>query len=248
MAMSATSARRFKAFTLLELSIVITIIALIAGGIVTGRTFIRNAEIATMMNEAKSYMTAFARFQEQYNAIPGDISTASTIWTGAANGDGNGMIRAGTANDVEMFIAFQHLARAGFMEGTYSGAGTATVAGVNTPRSSITNVTYLFDHPNQMDGGVSGDGYYFDGLYGHVLFVGSVYTVSPPLRPAYGFLKPEEAMSLDIKFDDGNPGLGAIVTPKQSALANCVTSDVAASAAYDMSQAGNNCILILKVQ
>lgn len=247
MALSASPTRRLAAFTLLELSVVITVIALLVGGILMGRTFIRNSELSTMINEAKIYTMAFSRFQEQYNAIPGDFATATNIWPSATNGDGNTLIRAGTNNSAEMFLAFQHLYLAGYVEGSYSGAGTVAVAGTTVPRSSVNGVAYIFDHPNATDGAVSGDSYYFDGMYGHIIYAGALSVSGSPLRPAGGFMTPEEAFSLDTKFDDGSPGLGSIVTPKQSALANCASSDVAASATYATSNTGNTCMFIIKL-
>ena len=46
-------------FTLVEMSIVIVIIGLIVGGVVASRSYIRNAELNTIMNESKYYINQF---------------------------------------------------------------------------------------------------------------------------------------------------------------------------------------------
>ena len=243
---ASSSLPRLAAFTLLELSVVITIIALVAGGVVAGQSYIRSSELTTMVNEAKLYTAAFIRFQDQYVGIPGDFPIATNVWPGTFNGDGNNLIRAGTNNNTEMFLSFQHLALAGFIEGSYSGSGTSAVMGTNVPHSSVNTVAYQFDHPNATDGAVSGDSYYFDGMYGHVLYIGALSTSGSPLRPAGAFMTPEEAQGLDVKYDDGLPGLGALVTPKQSALGSCASSSTAASATY-LSGSSKTCMFIMKL-
>ena len=59
------------AFSLVEMSIVLVIIGLLVGGLVVGRSFIKNAELSTMMNEAKFYMNSFGQFQIKYNKLWG---------------------------------------------------------------------------------------------------------------------------------------------------------------------------------
>jgi prepilin-type N-terminal cleavage/methylation domain-containing protein len=123
-----------QGFSLVELSIVIVIIGLLVGGIMSLQTYVANSKLNTMMNESKIYISAFNQFQTRYNAPPGDYASASSAWSGAGNGDGNGLIRAngGAGNTAEYYYAFQHLALAGFIQGSYTGAanGILRVAGL----------------------------------------------------------------------------------------------------------------------
>lgn len=235
-------------FTLVEMAMVITIVALIVGAVIGGQRAIRNSEISSLMAEAKSYQSAFAIFQERYTAIPGDFATASSIWPTASNGDGNNLIRAGTNNLNEAFIAFQHLALAGLIAGNYAGTGTTGTAGVNIPRAVITTAAYEFDHPLAADGVVTtaqGDTYFFDGVYPHVLIVGGVNPGAGWYRPLGGFLTPEEMLSLDQKHDDGVPSSGAILTPKAASVANCASGSTA-PATYVTTGNDKTCMFMIK--
>jgi prepilin-type N-terminal cleavage/methylation domain-containing protein len=255
------------AFTLIELAIVLVIIALLIGGIAAFGTFSKNAKLNTMMNESKILISAFNQFQSRYGAPPGDMSNASGSWKEAAaatssdltnhNGNGNGVIRAktgcigtpATCDDLERYYAFQHLALAGFIQGTYTGAvnsaGGATV-GLNVVGSSVDKSAFIFDHPDAADGLVSGDALYFDGFYGNILRVAGLNDNSATI-PALGFITPKDALGLDLKFDDGQPGLGNVMTPKSTALANCASS-AATTATYVTTDENKTCYLILRMQ
>ena len=257
-----TSAR--AAFTLVEIAIVIVIIGLLTGSMVAGFSYIKNAEIATMMSETKYYTNAFLQFQERYHAVPGDLggapgaTMASDIWPGVGNGDGNGLIRANGAggNTAELFYVFQHLAHAGLIDGNYTGLssdGTTTTAyakaGVNVPGSASFGVSYLFNHPDALDGNVSGglDPFYFDGLYTHVLIVAGLTPTGNSL-PNVPFLTPKQALALDTKFDDGKPGTGWVMTPVPAALPTCATSNTPSTAVYNTTYNANACYLVLRTQ
>lgn len=248
----SAASRSRAAFTLLEMAIVIAIVGLVAGAIVAGSSYIRNAELTTMMANAKTYINAFGQFQQRYAALPGDMPTASTTWSGGLNGDGNGRVRA-PANTIEVFYVFQHLSLAGFIDGGYTGATTGgggtfyAKGGVNVPRSPINGVALMFDHPDATDGNVSSDSLYFDGLYGHVLRIAGLSEAATSL-PATVFLTPEQALKVDSKFDDGKPGTGWVVTPKFSALGNCSTSNTTSSSVYNVSYSSEACYLFLRMQ
>ncbi len=243
-----------EAFTLVEMSIVIVIIGIIVGSILGGRSYIRNAELNTVMNESKYYINQFNQFQSIYGAVPGDMATANLVWPGAAsNGDGNGIIRAATlANTAEIFYAFAHLANASLINGSYTGATVGGVGtfdariGTNVPNGKVIGITYIFDHPDATDGNVSGDAFYFDGLYGNVLRVAG-HAASAAGLPATAFLTPKEAYQIDNKFDDGVPATGWVLPPNRTAQANCTT----ASGVYDTGATNGgtaNCILILQMR
>jgi prepilin-type N-terminal cleavage/methylation domain-containing protein len=244
---------RQAGFTLAELAIVIVIIGLIIAATMSVREFSRNAELNSMINESKFYINQFNQFQTTYSAIAGDMANASSIWPSGTNGDGNGLVRAATvANTGEVFYVFQHLALAGFIKGNYTGATSGGVGtfyakiGTNVPISQLTGITYMFDHPNALDGNVSADAFYFNGLYPNVLRVAGLRDTSTGL-PDVSILTPKEALQVDLKFDDGAPNLGWILTPNRTALPNCTTAAVA----YDSLTANGdvkNCYFILRPQ
>ncbi len=243
-----------QGFTLLELSIVLVIIALLLGAVMSARSYVRNAALNSLMNESKFYISAFTQFQTRYNAPPGDFDNAAASWTGAGNGDGNGLIAAngGVANTVESYYAWQHLALAGFIQGNYTGAvnanGGATVIGAGAPAGAVGNVPaavinpagYYFDHPSQMDGIVPGAaaGDYPGGVFNNVLRIAGVNGISSSV-PNAPFLSSNQLNNLDIKFDDGSANTGNIVAPTGTA---CNTA-----AAYAISDA-IACAVILNMQ
>jgi prepilin-type N-terminal cleavage/methylation domain-containing protein len=236
-------------FSLLELSIALAIIGLLVGGIAGLRTYVKNATITTMMNESKLLISAFNQFQTRYNNPPGDYNTASLSWTGAGDGDGNGLIRAtGTApgNFLERYYAFEHLALAGFIQGRYTGAvngtGGATI-GVNVQGTSMDKVAFLFDHPDALDGFVSADALYFDGQYGNILRIAGLNDNAATI-PDQAFLTGKQALNLDEKYDDAMPGTGMIVTPKTAALPACTAS----ATVYTTTTDAKTCYLFVRMQ
>lgn len=241
-----------QGFTLLEMSVVLVIVGLLVGVVAGMRSYVRNSQLNTMMNETKFYINAFNQFQARYNSPPGDYPLGSTTWTGAGNGDGNGLIRAasstGSALPAEQYYAFQHLALAGYIQGTYTGAvnsrGGAT-PGSNIPKSAVESVGYIFDHPNAPDGVVTSDSVYFDGLYSNILVVAGLeaYSNTTPNLP---FITGKQAYQIDVKFDDGVPNTGMIVTPKNTASAPCATAS--APYGYITSSDATSCYFFIKLQ
>ena len=119
-----------KAFTLVELAIVLVIVGLITGGVIGGNNLIRAAKVQSQIKQLQSYTTAFHAFKLEYDAIPGDFDEAWSYWgtncaptQGECNGNGNKSISGYTTNpytEAEMF--WVHLSLAGLMDsGGYSG-------------------------------------------------------------------------------------------------------------------------------
>lgn len=261
-----TPCPRRTGFTLLEMSIVIVIIALIVGGLAGIRTYTKNAENTNTMNEAKFFTDAFNKFQYQYSYPPGDFPTASTTWKESAaatsldglddNGDGNGLIRTNGVvggNKKEWFYSFQHLALAGMIAGKYTGKTASGVVGTdyvpalgtNIPAASAKGVGFAFDHPAATDGIVSTDseGKYIDGIYPNVIIVAGSPAGNSTI-PNQPFLTPKQALQLDEKFDDGLAGTGNITPPINSGT--CTNVDTTA-AAYLTSSDAKTCYFIVKM-
>ncbi|MCH2546853.1 MAG: prepilin-type N-terminal cleavage/methylation domain-containing protein [Alphaproteobacteria bacterium] len=225
-------------FTLLELSIVLVVVGLLIGGVLLGRNLIHNAEVQSIAKQKEDLVRAVLTFQDRYNALPGDIANATEIWgpensdyTACAalttpsttpttcNGDGATTISNLTDGTVthERHRAWQHLANASLIEGTYTGVqgpGGAWhgVPGSNAPSSQISGVGWGMFYI----GAVESSAQYFDGSYGHALFVGKASATSTPNT---AFLTADEAWGLDKKYDDGLPARGNIVS--KWAASNC---------------------------
>jgi prepilin-type N-terminal cleavage/methylation domain-containing protein len=78
-----------QGFTLLEMSIVLLIIALVAGGVVYGRSLIRASELRAVVQEYDLYTRVVKEFQDKYLQLPGDMTNATTLWGSDNNGGVN---------------------------------------------------------------------------------------------------------------------------------------------------------------
>lgn len=239
----------YRGFTLFEIAIALTVIGLVAGGVLAGWSFLRAAELRETAAEEERIATAARGFKDQYGALPGDMKDAIEYWgaqdlnpptcklaasvsQATCNGDGNGLVDD-SAGSQEPYRFWQHLANAGMFRGRYSGVfGGAYQRGVNVPEGKIGGSWYYAGWV----GTKSGDPGYYDGDYKHVIeFLG-------PDAP-YPVITPKEAFEFDAKYDDGKPGLGRIRAFKSSVLPQCATSDVAGAAEYNTSLDSTACYL-----
>lgn len=75
--MSKTKVHAESGFTLVELSIVLTIVGLLIAGVLRGQEMIQNGRVVATVSQVKSYEAAVATFKSQYGGMPGDIVNAS---------------------------------------------------------------------------------------------------------------------------------------------------------------------------
>lgn len=248
-------------FSLVELSIVLVILGLLTGGILSGQSLIRAAELRAVVNEYQRNTSAINTFRDKYMAIPGDFKDATKFWgkdtaacaahtgtaatPGTCNGNGNGLIVGGGGGSQhgEMFQAWKQLALAGVIEGSYTGLSGSTgayhtILGENAPQSKIANTGWSL-YSMGVSGGAS---IYFAMDYGNAITYGHVhsnggvigYTTSP-------FMKAEEAWNIDTKIDDGKPAYGKLIATTifgpLSSIDPCVTANSGAmvNTNYDMS-------------
>lgn len=250
-------------FTLIELSIVLVIIGLVVGGILAGNTLIQAAYLRSVIKDKNFYSVAVATFITKYNALPGDMDTATTLWgtasggcpggagtgTQTCNGNGKGSIYdyAGGGDSYEMFRAWQHLSNANLIPGKYTGVAgasgpTEVLVGTNSPESSIQGAGYSIFYL----GNFTYDGQTYTGNYGHLLLFGktllSIYNLN-------GALTPQDAMQVDLKIDDGKPGTGIVAGPASSSAItpNCTTTADPQTATYNLAYKSVACPLYLKM-
>lgn len=237
-----------QGFSLVEMAVVLTIIALLVGSILTGKNMIRASEIQATTARVQEYKSAVSQFTERYLELPGDFSSASTYWGGTYNGNGDGMIGGGlntscSGDFTEQWAAFQHLSRAELVEGQYVHSGGSTPSpGVNTPATPITGGGYTL----RFCGDISSGPYYLYGYYGHVLQVGhSKGTDGSSIAGGTRgpLFTPEEAGAIDQKMDDSYPGTGIIKAPQKDdfAATNCTTTNVSSTADYNYAAGTRSC-------
>lgn len=123
-----------RGFTLIEMSVVLVIAALLLAAVLQGQQMVESARYKSLKRDISDYHEAFDTFQQRYNAVPGDYADASTrlnqAWTASQDGDGNGVIDSGATlgcdtADEEDCLAWRHLRAARLLSGDDSLAGSA---------------------------------------------------------------------------------------------------------------------------
>jgi prepilin-type N-terminal cleavage/methylation domain-containing protein len=131
--------RKQHGFTLIEIAIVLVIIGLLLGGVLKGQELITSARVRNLISQQDGVKAAFFGFLDRYRAYPGDYSQAQANIPGCAacaQGNNNGQIRSIAGGDVvdEQIAVWEHLSRAGFINGSYT-----YTAGAETTASAPTN-------------------------------------------------------------------------------------------------------------
>lgn len=256
-----------RAFSLVELSIVLVILGLLTGGILAGKSLIRASELRSVTSDYQRYVTATHSFRDRFFGLPGDIANATSFWgelssvaatcqntasTSAltCDGDSDGIVEVSTsAKSREVYRYWQHLANAGLIEGTFTGtyenAATWAIApGTNVPRSKIQNAGWgivAIGDPNFL-------GWYLDMFppsnsthwleFGWAPSTSNNYLYNPVLTT-------EEAWNIDSKIDDGMPGTGKITTFNPTRNSGCASSSTATTATYVLSNTSPRCTMMM---
>jgi prepilin-type N-terminal cleavage/methylation domain-containing protein len=254
-----------KGFSLVELSIVMSIIGLLVGGVLAGQSLINGQRKNAVISKMNSLRVAYNQFKIKYGYPAGDLPTATQIWGRADNGtpvtsncaspssdnanpkgtcNGNGSGRINSHYD-EGPRTWQQLSLAGFLSESYSGVTVYGGAkpGTNMPTSEFNPKSYF------MYGAVANgadvcsnnncwDAY--DGDYKEALLYSTFVGECSGCGGYYGEVASgEDAFSLDSKIDDGLPASGQVRTLKPAVLANCTTGTN-----YDVSKKTDVCAMI----
>jgi prepilin-type N-terminal cleavage/methylation domain-containing protein len=248
-----------KAFSLIELSIVLIIIGLLVAGVTGGSSLIKNAELRGLMTEARGYQTAVNAFNERFQALPGDFgSLIGGAFTLNASGSGAGVNSGSTGNNnnriefyapgaaantvpnrMESNIAWQQLKNGGFVDATVTPGSSDTnggaydtdlTPGTSIPGSKAKNVGWIFD---------------FVGSQNVVIATASVVANIPAninqvAATATNVIVPIDALSIDTKIDDGLANDGKV--RGHASTAGCNTA-----AAYTTATSTAACALSFQV-
>lgn len=172
-------------------------------------------------------------------------SSSPATGTPTCNGDGNGQISNddfGAGNNAswfEVWRAWQHLANAGLVEGTYSGVTAATgqyyigEAGLNMPRSKARNgAGFAFAYLAYQSTATS---WVYPGTQGNLLRFGGGDRVDQG-----SLISAEEAWNVDTKMDDGRPGTGKLRPYLSSRRTGCSTADDPNTSTYNFTSTSIN--------
>lgn len=213
--------RKQHGFTLIEIAIVLVIIGLLLGGILKGQELITSARVRNVISQQDGIKAAYFGFLDRFRGLPGDyvgataniagVSTTGGCGVAASqgNGDGNGRIENLASAPAENVLVWEHLSKAGFINGSFNCAPVETAA--TTPTNTFSVRLQLI----------------FDNTYMDLLAV-----PGPRHNLKTGSQIPSDILSeVDRKIDDGladggifrhstyDPGGGGTNTP-----ANCVNA------------------------
>lgn len=215
-------------FTLIELSIVLVIIALIVGGILVGRDLIRVTEARMQVAQIGELNTAVHTFKVKYDCVPGDCIHAVQDGLGATggpgdNGNGNGRLDNTSypfSDSLEMRGFWYHLSAAHLLSGPFP---DGNVPGVNSPPLKMKG--------QGIEGNASG-GVWFANVYliGNVAengFKNTWFLTTTSLGGVVsGVYLPADALMLDEKLDDGLPYTGLMRPASGSISGYCAGNPV----------------------
>lgn len=225
-------------FTLVELSVVLVIIALIVAGITGGTSLLRSSKIRAVVGEVQTYQGAFTLFVEKYRNYPGDFARA----VGAGNpferstaitqdGDGDGQIEFQSSDPNEGIMAWQHLGIEGLVEFNVDKDNendNAAAVGTNIPGSAFEdNTGYSFNHDTAFGGN-------------HMLLGktdGSGINDTDAITPRDAFL-------IDEKIDDAQACSGRVFGTDDT---GCLTAACSSSGDYDKTLTTAQCSMYFEM-
>lgn len=209
-----------RGFTLIELSIVLVIIGLLAGGILVGQELLNAARLHAQVSQIQSYQTAVYTFKLKYNALPGDIKAADAAKLGLASraggpgrGNGNKILEdqgrtMGTyvcANEKALF--WRDLSQMELIEDSLTTATDSSNTNISTtlPKAKLPD-----NWVGIWSGGYTGMGSTTGKSNGKNYFVISNASVSGPYYYSQPGMTSSQAFSIDSKIDDGMPHTGHV--------------------------------------
>lgn len=222
--------RRYNhGFTLIELSIVMTIIGLIVGGILIGSELILSARIQRTVSQMEKLVTATYTFKAKYNWIPGDMTAPVAQENGLTGApcyvSGNSGAMIGNyppllppmSDGCEPDWWYLTTGNTRIDEGTRESSGFYThlsLAGLiegyyGQSLWSVSNEpSKLWMEPALKRGMIYPTD--CDGRYCFLLGASFYPTVTTFAQPIFDLFSPYESFSIDRKIDDGKPATGQV--------------------------------------
>lgn len=172
-------------FSLVELSIVLVIVSLLAAAVTGGMALKRNLELQNIMGDVSQLTQATEQFTTMYGGLPGDLFNATEKFgvSNTSNGNGNALID--TAG--EQMLAFQHLSLAGLIKGSYPNSWSVQ----SVMKTALPNTTFYF---GTLENGTA------------LTFT----SIGSDQNSRMAALVPADMYYIDRKYDDGMPNTGNI--------------------------------------
>ncbi len=175
-------------FTMIELSIVIVILALLAGSIIGGVNFMQTAKLRKQIGQIQNIEAGVSNFRNRYSCFPGDCADPTILAGYTYSGDGNGFL-SDSWNGNENKGFWLHLSLAEMLDSQLVAHGG--LAALNAPLMAlgggIVNATGSLRFAQNI-----------------LLFAQSTTTTSS------GVIFFEDILHIDDKIDDALPNSGII--------------------------------------
>ena len=238
-----------KAFSLVELSVVLIILGLLIAGVVTGKKMINNAKLMKTLAVIEEYNASISMFYASYDALPGDMNNAYSYFTSdcaggdqdECNGDGDLRIEFATNNTNEIAKIFHHINISGIWAKNWVGnhsytPNSAVDAAGNTCSSSNYGVVPGATSPTFGDTTIAITAAYIAESVNNNLFIIGGSKCND--YPVYQGFTPLVASQIDIKYDDGVANTGNVLGYTASGAPTCHSSGV-----YQLSGTQKACYL-----
>ena len=214
-----------KAFSILELAISITIIALIVTSVTVGVNIKNKLELSEVINDISEISTAVETFKETHGALPGDMFNAQAVFGVANTFDGNGDndledTSPDDASSFEDLLFWQHLALAGLINGSYDGTTNGIGGRMEGPLKYS-----LYDAQKTTESGT--------------------LIIQVSKASSNGLFTTKQAYDYDIKYDDSNPTTGAIqaADAADASAGDCVNTGTTPESYNLGNNAGEPCVM-----
>lgn len=258
-----------KGFTLIELAIVIVIVGLLVAGIAGSTKLIEQAKLRTVITDLDGLRIAYLNFKGKYNALPGDMSTASAFFPNChqtaslCNGNGDDII--GWTNDDSLIDESVRGLRHMNLAGLISNGGGVQIPNSYQNRTSWNETDSGHFYKGSLDNGFSIHGganispdvntmwfsmpvVFTD--YRPAIYMTSGASKSSTDTPQYalhGSITASQAFELDRKIDDGffsggnaiGATTGNFVAITGQGTDVCATGDV-----YSIQSTSKGCIIL----
>lgn len=210
---------KHSGFSLVELSIVVIIIALIITGILSAKSLITQTALNSVIREMQTAQTSYNNFFLRYEAKPGDFANASNFWSNCAdtnadcNGNGNRIIEYSTqtidANGVgdEVVRVYRHFSLANMSNSAggnqllHGVSGGNLVVGSDVPGSKLPGMGYFIAGPiADIGNGSAFASPWLGDNKTNAVYIGAKKAGNGLV---FSSLTAEDAFSIDKKIDDG---------------------------------------------
>lgn len=237
------------AFSFIELSGTILILGLLAVFILSGRSLYENYQIKALANDISIFESAIESFRTKYNAYPGDINNAYSIF-GSKCADSSNNCDSTDYNNLidrnETIMAWKHLEVSGFIDQRFEQIVAPSLVvptitcelGRNLPVASYGEAVFTFDNSSNTS---------FTTMIsapGQLMQIGSGDGAGLTACGTNGLFTAEFMWNLDKKYDDSLAFDGKYLNTEATTNGCSNTADDD----YDLSRSGENlCTIFIDI-